>query len=85
MSQALRYSTAMQSDVGARPAKLLLGILFMTALCTLLVEIVLVGWSHRAYFLTAGAGFMIRPIACTSCDQRSCSRASWALPSGVSW
>ena len=36
------------------------------------------------YSLLAGAGFMMRPIASTSCDQRSCSRDSWAFPAAVS-
>ena len=37
---------------------------------------------HAPYSL-ARAGFITRPIASTSCDQRSCSRNSWALPAGV--
>ncbi len=36
------------------------------------------------YSSPAGAGFITRPIASTSSDQRSCSRSSWALPAGVS-
>ena len=49
-----------------------------------LVEIV-VGSGPTRYSLLVRAGFMIRPIASTSCDQRSCSRDSCALPAAVSW
>ena len=49
----------------------------------LVVEVVLVG-PHLRYSLLAGAGFITRPIASTSCDHRSCSRDSWAFPAAVS-
>src|SRR5262249_30708891 len=48
----------------------------------LLVELVHVR-VHGCYSLP-GAGFMTSPIAWMSCDHRSCSRRSWALPVGVS-
>jgi hypothetical protein len=52
----------------------------------LVVELVAVGdvRPHGRYSLPAGAGFMMRPIALTSCDHRFCSRSSWAFPAVVS-
>ena len=50
----------------------------------LVVEVVARRAASR-YSLLAGAGFMMRPIAFTSCDHRSCSRDSWAFPAAVSW
>src|SRR5262249_35172721 len=38
---------------------------------------------HTRYSLL-GSGFIMSPIACTSCDPRSASRASWAFPAAVS-
>ncbi len=46
------------------------------------VQLTFVG--AHGYSSPACAGFMMRPIAFTSCDQRSRSRNSWALPVAVS-
>src|SRR5207253_4063045 len=48
----------------------------------LFVEFVPVRGHGRYSFL--GAGFMMSPIAWTSCDHRSRSRRSWAFPAEVS-
>ena len=46
-----------------------------------LAKLAFVGSHHDSL---PGAGFMMRPIACTSCDQRFCSRTRCALPAAVS-
>jgi hypothetical protein len=41
------------------------------------------GSDRRDYSFASGAGFMMRPIALTSCAQRDSSRSSCFFPSGV--
>src|SRR5262249_26743577 len=49
------------------------------------VEIVIVRDAKGHAYSSLARGFMTRPIASTSCDQRSRSRESCALPAAVNW